>query len=181
MKELMNLYEKMTPTQQGVFGFTCLANQDDDGFQRVMSKVPRLSYTQTHQDWQTVLGRLCNFFKYYAWTYWELRAHRAECLALSCHYMNKANKALDPKDEKSIAVFWEAQEKSEKYQEDFESYTKEMRALHQAAKQVCVVESFPLVEIRKLAGISNYKIEEGETTLEYLNKYISLFQTVAES
>lgn len=181
MKELMKLYEKMTPTEQGVFGFTCLANQDEDGFQRVMSKVPRLNYTQTHQEWQTVLDRLCNFFKYYAWTYWELRAHRAECFAMSYAYMTKANKALDPKDEKAITAFWENQVKCDKYQEEFETYTQEMRALHEAARQVCEEQGFPLEEIRKLAGISAYKIEEGETTPEHIDKYVSLFQTVVEN
>lgn len=181
MKELMKVYEKMTPHEQGIIGFTCLANQDEDGFQRVMSKVPRLNYTETHHEWQSTLDRLLSFVKIYAWSYWELRAHRAESFALSYSYMTKANKVLDVKDEKSIAAFWEVQEMSDKYQEEYCLYTQEMQALHQAANQVCEAHGLPLEEIRKVSGISAYKIDEGETTPEFVAKYVSLFETVAES
>lgn len=181
MKELMKLYEKMTPHEQGIIGFTCLANQDEDGFQRVMSKVPRLSYTETHHEWQSVLNRLDNFVKIYAWTYWELRANRAECLALAGSFMMKANRLYKLNDEKAMEAHWEADEKYGKHRDEFESFGIELRALHQAARQVCEAEGLPLDEIRKLAGISVYKIEEGETAPECLDKYVSLFQTVAEN
>lgn len=181
MKELMKLYEKMTPHEQGIVGFTFLANQNEDGFKRIMSKVPRVSYIETHDDWQSVLNKLGSFVKIYAWSYWELRAHRAECFAISYSYMTKANKALGVKDEQSIKAFWEAQDKSDNYRQEYDIYTQEMRALHKAAKQVCETNGYPLEDIRKCAGISLHMIDDGETTPEFKAKYVSLFETVAVS
>lgn len=178
MKELMKLYDKMTPTEQAIVGFACIANHDEDGFERVMSKVPRGSYTETHHEWQYTLDRLLNFSKIYAWTYWELRAYLAECVGLAGIYMSKANRLYRLTDEKSFNEACEFDEKSDKYREEAEGFKLELRALHQAAKDVCESHGYPLEEIKRLAGLSAYKLDEGETTPEYIEKYTGLFQAV---
>lgn len=178
MKELMKLYDKMTPTEQAIVGFTCVANQDEDGFARVMSKVQRASYTETHHDWQYTLDRLFNFSKIYAWTYWELRAYCAECVGLSGIYMNKAHRMYRLTDEKSFSEACELDEKSDKCLEEAKSFKLELRALHQAAKDVCEAHGYPLDEIKRLAGLGAHKLDEGETTPELIEKYTALFQAI---
>lgn len=181
MKELVKLYEKMTPTEQAIVGFSCIANQDEGGFERVMSKVQRASYIETHHEWQYTLDRLFNFSKIYAWTYWELRAHCAECVGLAGIYMSKAHRLYRLTDEKSFNEACELDEKSDKYREEAKDYKLELRALHQAAKDVCEAHGYPLDEIKRLAGISAYKLDEGETSPEYVEKHRELFQSVCNN
>lgn len=178
MKELMKLYEKMTPKELALAAYSCHLNDDENGFKQIMSKVPRLTYSETHHEWQDTLRALKEVGLLYAWCYWELRCYRSERLGLVLGACHKASRQFDINDEAAFAAHVQADEDIGRFDKEFKEYGAELLSLHQAFEEFCEEMSYPLEDIRRLSGVTMFTVREVEALPDRVKAYKALFYNV---
>lgn len=184
MKELMKLYDKMTPRELAITAFTnfVAGNGEDTGeLERILSKVPRHNYTMTDVEWGRTTDCLFDVAKTYGWIFCELRAIRGESLGIAIASSYRAAILLRKDDtEETEAAFFKAEDNFDAFSERAKEAAAEIHSLHQAIKNLCEERGFPLEEIRAVAGVNDYKLDEGKAQPEYVQKYAEVFQSICD-
>lgn len=184
MKELMKLYDKMTPRELAIAAFTNFVageGEETGEVECILSKVPRHNYTMTDADWGRTIDTLFDVAKTYGWIFCELRAIRGESLGIAIASSYRAAILLRKDDtEETEAAFFKAEDDFDTFSERAKEAAEEIHSLHQAIKNLCEERGFPLEEIRAVAGVNDYKLDEGKAKPEYVQKYAELFQSICD-